>query len=149
MDNVKQLLRGMQSHTVVGLMTQCYFQTSPSTAWPWSCKEVQICPWVLPSYELFAVLPFICCSVLPWRNRLVGQPNGVGTETWGGRVDRVLLIPGSRRSPGGGNGNSLRCSCLENPMDKGAWWATVQGLAKSQNPFWEQRRLVQEWRRPV
>ena len=41
-------------------------------------------------------------------------------------------IPGSRRSPGGGHGNSLQYSCLENPMDRGAWWATVHGLAKSQ-----------------
>ena len=36
-------------------------------------------------------------------------------------------IPGSGRPPGGGNGNPLRCSCLENPMDRGASQATVQG----------------------
>ena len=41
-------------------------------------------------------------------------------------------IPGSGRSPGGGNGNSLQYSCLENPMDRGAWWATVHGVAKGQ-----------------
>ena len=42
------------------------------------------------------------------------------------------LIPGSRRSPGEGNGNSLQYSCLENPMDNGgAWQATVHGVAKS------------------
>ena len=41
------------------------------------------------------------------------------------------LIPGSGRSPGEGNGNSLQYSCLENSMDRGAWWATVQGVAKS------------------
>ena len=35
-------------------------------------------------------------------------------------------IPGSRRSPGVENGNSLKYSCLENPMDRGAWWAMVQ-----------------------
>ena len=40
-------------------------------------------------------------------------------------------IPGSGRFPGGGNGNSLQHSCLENPMDKGAWCATVHGVAKS------------------
>ena len=34
-------------------------------------------------------------------------------------------IPGSERSPGEGNGNPLQCSCLENPMDRGAWWAIV------------------------
>ena len=40
-------------------------------------------------------------------------------------------IPGSGRSPGEGNGNPLQDSCLENPMDGGAWWATVHGVAKS------------------
>ena len=40
-------------------------------------------------------------------------------------------IPGLGRSPGGGHGNPLQYSCLENPMDRGAWWATVPGVAKS------------------
>ena len=38
---------------------------------------------------------------------------------------------GSGTSPVEGNGNPLQCSCLENPMDGGAWWATVHGVAKS------------------
>ena len=42
------------------------------------------------------------------------------------------LIPGSGRSPGGGNGDPLQYSCLENAMDRRAWWATVHGVAKSQ-----------------
>ena len=41
------------------------------------------------------------------------------------------LISGSGRYPGGGNGNSLQYSCLENWIDRGAWWATVHGVAKS------------------
>ena len=40
-------------------------------------------------------------------------------------------IPGSAGSPGEGNGNPLQYSCLENPMDGGAWWATVHGVTKS------------------
>jgi len=40
-------------------------------------------------------------------------------------------IPASRRSPGGGNGNPLQYSCLENSMDREAWWTTVHGVAKS------------------
>ena len=40
-------------------------------------------------------------------------------------------ILGSGRYPGEGNGNPLQCSCLENPMDGGAWWATVHGVSKS------------------
>jgi len=38
----------------------------------------------------------------------------------------------SGRCPGVGNGNTLQYCCLENPMDRGAWWATVHGVAKSQ-----------------
>ena len=41
-------------------------------------------------------------------------------------------IPGLERSPGEGNGYPLQYSCLENPMDRGAWWATVHGVTKSQ-----------------
>ena len=41
-------------------------------------------------------------------------------------------ISGLGRSPGEGNGNPLQYPCLENPMDRGAWWATVHGVAKSQ-----------------
>ena len=40
-------------------------------------------------------------------------------------------IPRLGRSPGEGNGNPLQCTCLENPMDGRAWWATVHGVAKS------------------
>ena len=40
-------------------------------------------------------------------------------------------IPGSGRSLGGGEGNPLQYSCLENPMDRGAWWAVVHGIAES------------------
>ena len=44
-------------------------------------------------------------------------------------------VPMLGRSPGGGNGNLLQYSCLQNPMDRGAWWATVHGVAKSQTPL--------------
>ena len=40
------------------------------------------------------------------------------------------LIPGSRRCPGGGNGNPLQYSCLGNPIDRGAWWAIVHEVAE-------------------
>ena len=40
-------------------------------------------------------------------------------------------IPGSGRSSGGGHGNPLQYSCLENPVDRGVWWATVHRVAKS------------------
>ena len=41
------------------------------------------------------------------------------------------LIPRSRRSPGEGNGYPTQYSCLENSMDKGAWWATIHGVTKN------------------
>ena len=43
----------------------------------------------------------------------------------------MCFIPGLGRSPGGGHGNLFQCSCLENSMDRGAWRATVHGVAKN------------------
>ena len=48
-----------------------------------------------------------------------------------GDIRDTGLIPGSGRSLGGGHGNPLQYSCLENPMDRGAWRATVHGVAMS------------------
>ena len=47
-------------------------------------------------------------------------------------AEDLVLIPGSGRSPGEGNGYPLQYSGLENPMNKGAWWATVHGVTKNQ-----------------
>ena len=49
----------------------------------------------------------------------------------GGDTGDMGLIPGSGRSPGGGNSNPVQYSCLENPMDRGAWWAAVHGVTKN------------------
>ena len=51
-----------------------------------------------------------------------------------GNTGDVGLIPESERFPGKGNGNLLQYSCLENVMDREAWWATVQRVTKSQTP---------------
>ena len=51
-----------------------------------------------------------------------GRESACNTEDLGS-------VPRSGRSPGEGRGNSLQYSCLENPMDRGAWWATVQWLS--------------------
>ena len=48
-----------------------------------------------------------------------------------GDVRDTGSIPGLGRSPGGGHGNPLQYFCLQNPMERGAWWATVRGVAKS------------------
>ena len=66
---------------------------------------------------------------------LGGFPGGAGgkkTASSCRRLKRHGFIPGSGRSPGEGHGNPLQYSCLENPMDRGAWWATIHGVAKSQ-----------------
>ena len=59
-----------------------------------------------------------------------GFPGGSESKESTCNAGELGLIPGSGRSPGEGNGKPLQCSCLENPMDRGAWKATVHGLAE-------------------
>ena len=60
-----------------------------------------------------------------------GFPGGSEVKASASNAGDMGLIPGSGRSPGEGNGNPLQYSCLENPIDGGAWWATVHGVTKS------------------
>ena len=60
-----------------------------------------------------------------------GFPGGSNSKESACNVGDPGLIPGLGRSPGEGNGYSLQYSCLENSTDRGAWWATVHGVAKS------------------
>ena len=62
----------------------------------------------------------------------MGFPGGSDGKESACNVGDLDLIPGSGRSPGGRNGNPLQYSCLGNPMARGAWRATVHGIAKSQ-----------------
>ena len=62
----------------------------------------------------------------------VGFPAGSVVKNLLANAGELGSIPGLGRSLGGGNGNPLQYSCLENPMDRGAWWATVHGVTKSQ-----------------
>ena len=61
-----------------------------------------------------------------------GFPCGSDGKESACRARDLGLIPGWKRSPGEGNDNTLQHSCLENPMDRGAWWAIVRGIVKSQ-----------------
>ena len=61
---------------------------------------------------------------------------------YAGEVRDVGLIPGLGGSPGGGHGNPLQYSCLGNPMDRGAWWATVHRAAKSRTRLSEQLNML-------
>ena len=60
-----------------------------------------------------------------------GFPGGSEVKASASNAGDLGSIPGLGRSPGEGNGTPLQYSCLENPMDGGAWWATVHGVAKS------------------
>ena len=64
-------------------------------------------------------------------SRLPGDASGGEPASNAGDIRDADLIPGSGRSPEEGHGNPLQCSCLGNLMKRRAWWATVQGAAKS------------------
>ena len=60
----------------------------------------------------------------------MGFPVGAVVDNLPANAGDVDSIPGSGRSSGGGNGNPCQYSCPGNPMDRGAWWASVLGVAK-------------------
>jgi len=60
-----------------------------------------------------------------------GFPGGSDSKESACNAGDLSSIPGLGRFPGEGNGNLLQYSCLGNPMERGAWWATVHGVAKS------------------
>ena len=62
---------------------------------------------------------------------IVGFPGGSDSKESACKAGHQGSVPRLGRSPAEGNGNPLQFSCLENPMDRGAWWATVHGVAKS------------------
>ena len=80
-------------------------------------------PIILIVWESWLVL------VLPFIVR--GFPGGSEVKASACNAGDLGSISGLGRSPGEGNGNPLQYSCLENPMDRGAWWAAVHGVAKS------------------
>ena len=66
-----------------------------------------------------------------WGQTMVDFPGGSGGKVSAYDAGDPGSIPGSGRSPGKGNGNPFQYSCLENPTDRGAWWAIVYGITKS------------------
>ena len=81
-----------------------------------SCWSMWVGTWCL---KVWGTLPF----------SLVFPCSSVGKESACSAGDPAS-IPGSGRSPGEGNGSPLQASCLENPMDRGVWWATIHGVAR-------------------
>ena len=85
--------------------------------------------WQHPTKVLNGLELFSCCfCYLQVAQEVSGGSDGKESAC---SVGGQGLIPGSGRSPGKGNGNPLQYSCLENPLDGGAWQATVHGVAKS------------------
>jgi len=65
---------------------------------------------------------------------MAGFPGGSVGKNPPANAGDAGLIPGLGRFPGEGNGKPLQYSCLENPMDRGAWWAVVHGVTKESEP---------------
>ena len=66
----------------------------------------------------------------------LGFPGGSDSKESACNAGDLSSVPGLGRSPGRRNGNPLQYSCLENPMEVGAWWATVQGVAELDMTEW-------------
>ena len=73
--------------------------------------------------------PYIYASIYIYASQVALVVNNLPANA--GDIRDTGSIPMSGRSPGEGHGNPLQFSYLENPMDRGAWWATVHGVAKS------------------
>ena len=71
----------------------------------------------------------IITSMAPYNKLMLGFPGGSDGKDSACSVGDLGSVPGLGRSPGEGNGNPLQYSGLENPRDRGAWWATVHGVA--------------------
>ena len=107
------------------------------------CHPFSSCPQSLPASESFPMSQLFAWGgqsigvsalalVLPMNIHVIcGMlecfPGGAEVKASACNVGDLGLTPGSGRSPGEGDGNPLQYSCLENPMDRGAWWATVHG----------------------
>ena len=78
-------------------------------------------------YESIILSFLICDPLCSW-----GFPGGSEGKESACSVGDLSLIPGLGRSPGGGHGNPLQHSCLENPIDRGACWAGIHEVTKSQ-----------------
>ena len=99
--------------------------------------RVELCPhppkrYGSPSPQYLWVSPYLEIESLQMSKSRRGFPGASEGRESACNSGDMGSIPGLRRSPGEGNGYSLQYSCLYNPVDRGAWRATVHGIAKSQ-----------------
>ena len=95
------------------------------------CVTSFIFPWIYHDFPRSFQLKSPTWILAVFTLLLWGFPGGSEVKASGCSAGDLGSIPGLGRSPGEGNGNPLQHSCLENPMDRGAWWSTVHGVAKS------------------
>ena len=97
-----------------------------STKWVFICLPIKL--FIKDRCQFFCFLP---SSKWGFPGGAVVKNLPANTGDTGDEYSDVGLIPRLKRSPGEGNGNPLQHSCLKTPMDIGAWWVTVHGVAKS------------------
>ena len=113
------------------ILEQVVISSSRGSSWPRDQIQVSyvycIGRWIFFNHWFFTFWEAPCVCVY-WASQVV--PVVKNPPANAGDTGDVGSIPGLGRSPGGGHGNPLQYSCLENPMDRRAWWAAVHGVAK-------------------
>ena len=99
---------------------------------PWLCSFKELIKLCKPCYIIFVKNKCKCVFIYVYIYApiYIGFPCGLDSKESTCNAGDLGLIPGLGRYPGEGNGNPLQYSCLENSMDRGAWWATVHGLQR-------------------
>ena len=90
-----------------------------------------VAPSIIVNFQCLGMYFYISTCLIFYRDNSLGFPGTSDSKGSAHNAGDQGSIPGLGRSPGEGNGNPLQCSCLENSMDGGAWWATVHGITKS------------------
>ena len=147
----------------VSLVAQMVKNLSAKQTWVWSLgwedplekgmvTYSSILAWIIPGTEEPGGLQFIGLQRIrhdwatnTWASQVAGVVKNLPDNA--GDIRDVGSIPRLGRSPGGGHVNPLQYSCLENPIDRGAWWATVNKVAKSrtqlkQLSMWKLRNFI-------
>ena len=104
---------------------QFWSNLESTTAWEGGSRQRGNSKFIHSFHTGLLSAPDVTASFPPWFRGKESACNAGDTGDAGS-------IPGSGRSPGEGHGNPLWYSCLENPMDRGAWWATVHWIAESE-----------------